>query len=352
MAIFCTIGLYQIWRTQSIDRITELRHHDQVKPQAETSSTTSTTSSTSVEPAQLPTLSPTASEPLPRSLSSSSVFDHPTVTSSIEQSVQSTQSTLDKPPSKETDRIKHGDDVSHSFEAVGQGRLEIDKESAALEQSRWLPQKEHFPVPSESLIQLPTGRPKQIPTIQHKFKAQSGDEKRRNEERLETVRKAFLHSWKGYEEFAWGHDEISPVSQDYKDPFNGWAATLVDSLDTLWIMGLKEEFGRAINKVKEIDFHTSPRKDIPLFETTIRYLGGLLGAYDVSESKYPVLLEKARELAEVLITAADTPNRMPILYLLWSPSYASQPHRAPSRVRDLRIFTIQEAVTNVRNRQR
>ncbi|KAM0308617.1 hypothetical protein ACHAPQ_012641, partial [Fusarium lateritium] len=40
-------------------------------------------------------------------------------------------------------------------------------------------------------------------------------------------------------------DELMPISIKGKDNFGGWAATLVDSLDTLWIMGLKEEFNEA-----------------------------------------------------------------------------------------------------------
>jgi mannosyl-oligosaccharide alpha-1,2-mannosidase len=68
-----------------------------------------------------------------------------------------------------------------------------------------------------------------------------------------------------------------------------------------------------------------------MFETTIRYLGGLLAAYDVSEGKYRNLLDKAVELAEVLIGAFDTPNRMPVLFYNWMPAYASQPRRASRR---------------------
>ena len=51
---------------------------------------------------------------------------------------------------------------------------------------------------------------------------------------------------------------------------------------------------------------------INVFETTIRYLGGFLGAYDLSDGKYPILLEKAKELGEVLYNSFDTPNRLPI----------------------------------------
>jgi len=96
-------------------------------------------------------------------------------------------------------------------------------------------------------------------------------------------------------------------------------------------MGLEDEFEEAVRGVEMIDFTTSPRSDIPMFETTIRYLGGLLAAYDVSGGKYKSLLDKAVELAEILIGAFDTPNRMPVLYYRWKPAFASQPHRASQR---------------------
>ena len=109
------------------------------------------------------------------------------------------------------------------------------------------------------------------------------------------------------------------MSGSFRDPFAGWGATLVDALDTLWIMGMKDEFSGAVEEVSKIDFTTSFRSDIPLFETVIRYLGGLIGAYDVSGQKHTVLLDKAVELAEILMGAFDTPNRMPVTYYQWDP---------------------------------
>ena len=114
-------------------------------------------------------------------------------------------------------------------------------------------------------------------------------------------------------------DELSPMSGKYRNPFNNWGATLVDSLDTLWMMDLQEEFEEAVEAVGKIDFTTSPRNDIPLFETVIRYLGGLVAAYDISGEKHKVLLDKAVELADILMGAFDTPNRMPMTYYLWKP---------------------------------
>lgn len=54
-----------------------------------------------------------------------------------------------------------------------------------------------------------------------------------------------------------------------------------------------------------------------MFESTIRYLGGLLGAYDISEGKYPKLLEKADELGEFLFQAFNTANGLPVPYYNW-----------------------------------
>lgn len=56
---------------------------------------------------------------------------------------------------------------------------------------------------------------------------------------------AARHAWRGYEAHAMGEDELQPLSRRGKNSFGGLGATIVDSLDTLWMLGLKEEFGRA-----------------------------------------------------------------------------------------------------------
>jgi mannosyl-oligosaccharide alpha-1,2-mannosidase len=193
----------------------------------------------------------------------------------------------------------------------------------------WQKQKEHFPV--DSLIQLPTGIPKSIPKIQFDFQAETAEKKTKREMRKTKVREEFWHAWSGYKNNAYMHDELMPVNGASSDPFCGWAATLIDGLDTLWIMDFKSDFEEAVKSVGTIDFTTNIRNDIPMFETTIRYLGGMLGAYDISGAKYKTLLDKSVELAEVLMGAFDTPNRMPLLYYHWKPAYASQPHRAGTR---------------------
>lgn len=53
-----------------------------------------------------------------------------------------------------------------------------------------------------------------------------------------------------YTEYAWGMDELQPLSQRGKNSFAGMGATIVDSLSTLWIMGLQEEFANATDWVR------------------------------------------------------------------------------------------------------
>jgi len=236
-----------------------------------------------------------------------------------------------RPIESDEDRLAVSPPTIQEFGQHGQGRLEVPLHGEGLQKPVWIPQREHFPVPTESLIALPTGVPKPMPRIQHSFGEEGTGAKMKRQLRQATISDAFKHAWSGYSEYAMPHDELAPVTGQVKDPFNGWGATLVDTLDTLWIMGLKKEFDTAVKQVEQINFKTSFRKNIPLFETVIRYLGGLISAYDLSSGKYPILLDKALELAEILMGAFDTPNRMPMTFYYWTPSYASQPHRADTR---------------------
>lgn len=58
-------------------------------------------------------------------------------------------------------------------------------------------------------------------------------------DRQRAVVGAFKHAWKGYKEFAWGHDNLRPISMGSSDWF-GLGLTIVDSLDTMIIMDLQE----------------------------------------------------------------------------------------------------------------
>lgn len=87
-------------------------------------------------------------------------------------------------------------------------------------------------------------------------------------------------------------------------------ATIVDALDTLYIMDLHEDFAKATDFVAAIDWSSSDvTMEVQVFETVIRYVGGLLSAYDLSGN--PVFVERARDLVERLLPAFDTPTGIP-----------------------------------------
>ncbi|KAK5135511.1 hypothetical protein LTR08_005146 [Meristemomyces frigidus] len=182
--------------------------------------------------------------------------------------------------------------------------------------------------PVEKLTVLPSGPLAHIPQIQHDFETESRERRSEREARLAAVLEAFEHSWDGYKKNAWMQDEVAPVSGECHNGFGGWAATLVDSLDTLWIMGLRADFEVAVSAIRRIDFTTTPLDELNIFETTIRHLGGLLSAYDVSGQKYKVLLDKATELGHMLYVAFDTPNRMPMTRWDWKNAALGGPQQA------------------------
>lgn len=95
---------------------------------------------------------------------------------------------------------------------------------------------------------------------------------------------------------------------------NGWGATIVDALDTLYILGLHKDFKEAKDYVAAIDWDIiKDDEPVQLFETVIRYVGGLLSAYDLSHEK--VFVRKAVELVDRLLPAFDTPTGIPYQYV-------------------------------------
>jgi mannosyl-oligosaccharide alpha-1,2-mannosidase len=131
-------------------------------------------------------------------------------------------------------------------------------------------------------------------------------------ERREKVKDAMVHAWSSYEKYAWGQDELQPESKNGVDSFGGLGATLVDSLDTLYIMGLDEQFQRAREWVANtLDFNKN--YDASVFETTIRVVGGLLSAYDLSGDK--MFLEKAKDIADRLLPAWSSPSGIPYNFI-------------------------------------
>ncbi|KAK7749925.1 hypothetical protein SLS53_000507 [Cytospora paraplurivora] len=202
-----------------------------------------------------------------------------------------------------------------------------------LDADRWWKLPERFPVEGQlrSLPEVKLGRSR-IPRIQANAPKESAAARELRLSRREAVRESFLHSWGGYKRNAWMADEVTPLSGEAKNPFGGWAATLVDALDTLWIMGLEDEFEEAVEAAGTIDFSRTKTDLINVFETTIRYMGGFLAAYELSGKKYQILLRKAVEVGELLMCAFDTDDRMPIARWDWKLYMTGHAQKHPKSV--------------------
>jgi len=136
----------------------------------------------------------------------------------------------------------------------------------------------------------------------------------RAERRRLAVRAAMAHAWAGYVKYAWGADELAPVSKRGYETFCSLGATLVDALDTLKIMGFDAEFERAKDWVVagEAGGLAFDRDcSVSAFEATIRVVGGLLAAADLAPASRPALVSRAEALAGRLLKAYDTPLGFP-----------------------------------------
>jgi hypothetical protein len=125
--------------------------------------------------------------------------------------------------------------------------------------------------------------------------------------RQEAVVKAFKHAWQGYKQFAWGHDHLKPITEGYSDWF-GLGLTIVDSIDTIYIMGLTKEYNEAREWIEK-HLHFDVNRDVNLFEVTIRVLGGLLSIYHLTQDK--MFLNKAVDLADRLLPSFDSESGVP-----------------------------------------
>lgn len=133
------------------------------------------------------------------------------------------------------------------------------------------------------------------------------------------VREMFYHAFDGYMEHAFPLDELRPLSCEGEDSLGGYALTLIDSLDTLALLGDRERFTASVEWIgKNLQFDIN--KTVSVFETTIRVLGGLLSAHLIASDyatgmKIPSydnqLLNLAEDLARRLLPAFDTPTGIP-----------------------------------------
>src|ERR1700758_258911 len=127
------------------------------------------------------------------------------------------------------------------------------------------------------------------------------------------VRQECLHAWNGYKQYAWGHDELKPLSKSYRDWYGvSLYMTPVDALDTMILMGLDAEAAETREFIaKNLSFD----QDISVknFEISIRMLGGLLSSYQLTGDKR--LLALAEDLGNRLLPVFNSPTGLPYVYV-------------------------------------
>jgi mannosidase alpha-like ER degradation enhancer 2 len=129
----------------------------------------------------------------------------------------------------------------------------------------------------------------------------------------ERVRAECLYAWKHYERYAWGHDDLRPLSKTAHDWYGEpLLMTPVDALDTLIIMRLDADAAKVRTLIAS---SLSFDRDVYVknFEVTIRLLGGLLSSYQLTNDKR--LLELAKDLGTRLLPAFNSPTGLPYVYV-------------------------------------
>ncbi|KAL9093637.1 MAG: hypothetical protein Q9159_000166 [Coniocarpon cinnabarinum] len=204
--------------------------------------------------------------------------------------------------------------IAHQYPLPGGSTL-VENDTLSF----WATISENHPV--DSFTPIPEGDPGSIPRLQADCEPKNTTELQTQRTRLEAVKGNFTHAWDAYRKLAWLEDEVRPLSGDMRNYFPGWGLTLIDSLDMLWLLDLKEDFEEAVEAVATIDFGVPSRHfgEIDILKVTVHYLGGLISAYEISEMEYSILLEKATQLGHLLYHAFDTPNRMPVTR--WNPRH-------------------------------
>ena len=128
-----------------------------------------------------------------------------------------------------------------------------------------------------------------------------------------SVKAEFLHAWRNYERYAWGHDALRPLSKTPHDWYGqSLLMTPLDALDTLILMNLDADVAKTKELiVRDLSFD----RDIYVknFEITIRLLGGLLSSYQLTGDQR--LLQLAEDLGNRLLPVFNSPTGLTYVYV-------------------------------------
>lgn len=143
--------------------------------------------------------------------------------------------------------------------------------------------------------------------------------------RADAVVEMFRFAWEGYAKYAFPNDELRPQNNSFTNSRNGWGVTAFDALSTAIVMEQTDIVNFILDYVPTVNFNKTVAPAggrVSLFETNIRYLGGMISAYDlltgpfshldVDAENVNALLTQATNLADVLKFAFDTPSGIPV----------------------------------------
>ena len=140
------------------------------------------------------------------------------------------------------------------------------------------------------------------------------------QQRAAAVKDAFTFAWNGYFTTCKGQDELEPVTNTCTNPRNNWGASAVDALSTALVMENQPVVTDILDYITTIDY-TTTATEVSLFETTIRYMAGMLSGYDLlkgplsnlttNTSAVDTLLTQSKSLADSLSFAFNTSTGVP-----------------------------------------
>ncbi|XP_064628473.1 mannosyl-oligosaccharide 1,2-alpha-mannosidase IA-like [Lineus longissimus] len=132
------------------------------------------------------------------------------------------------------------------------------------------------------------------------------------QKRREKVKEMMKHAWDNYVKYAWGANELKPISRRGHTASifgnTAFGASIVDGLDTLYLMGLMEDYKKGRDWIAA-SLNFQGKSDISVFEVNIRFIGGMLSCYAMTGDK--MYKDKAIMIADKLLPAFNTPTGIP-----------------------------------------
>lgn len=121
------------------------------------------------------------------------------------------------------------------------------------------------------------------------------------------IREAMKHSWDSYRRYAWGYDMLKPRSKE-ADHWFKLGLTIIESTDTLIVMGLTGDSKLAVDWIENDLNFTSDSENSNCFELTIRVLGGILSAYHLTGRDK--LRHQAIAIGDILLKCYNTESQI------------------------------------------